>query len=93
VILSAPIFSFCAQKVCLVFYENGRSKESYKLSKMTDLYPTISHLLFADDSIFFGGSDKISIDALHRTRNTFCDGSCQGINLENSTIFSVMVVM
>jgi hypothetical protein len=51
------------------------------------LGPSISHLLFADDSVFFARSDKESVDALHRTLNTFCDGSGQRINLEKSTIF------
>jgi hypothetical protein len=51
------------------------------------LGPSITHLLFTDDSIFFAWSDKESVDALHRTLNTFCDGSGQRINLEKSTIF------
>jgi hypothetical protein len=43
--------------------------------------------VFTDDSIFFRWSDKKSVDALHCTLNTFCDGLGQRINLEKSTIF------
>jgi hypothetical protein len=49
--------------------------------------PAISHLLFADDSIFFARSDQTSVQALQNTLKTFCDGSGQKINLDKSTIF------
>jgi hypothetical protein len=51
------------------------------------LGPSVSHLVLADDNIFFVRSDKKSVDALHRTLNTFCDGSGRIINLEKSNIF------
>jgi hypothetical protein len=51
------------------------------------LGPPISHLLFADDSIFFARSDDRSVDALNETLKTYCDGSGQKINLDKSSVF------
>jgi hypothetical protein len=50
--------------------------------------PPISHLLFADDSIFFARSDARSVDALKETLSLYCQGSGQKINLEKSSVFS-----
>ena len=47
----------------------------------------ITHLLFADDSIFFARSDGRSVDALQRTLDVYCEGSGQKINLDKSSIF------
>jgi hypothetical protein len=49
--------------------------------------PPISHLLFADDSIFFARSDVRSVEALKETLATYCEGSGQKINIEKSSIF------
>jgi hypothetical protein len=49
--------------------------------------PPISHLLFADDSIFFAWSDARSIEALKETLHLYCQGSGQKINIEKSSIF------
>jgi hypothetical protein len=51
------------------------------------LGPPISHLLFADDSIFFARCDGRSVDALQRTLEIYCEGSGQKINLDKSSIF------
>jgi hypothetical protein len=49
--------------------------------------PAISHLLFADDSIFFAKSDSASVEILKDTLNTYCSGSGQKINLHKSSVF------
>jgi hypothetical protein len=49
--------------------------------------PPISHLLFADDSIFFARSDARSIKALKKTLHLYCQGSGQKINIKKSSIF------
>jgi hypothetical protein len=49
--------------------------------------PPISHLLFADDSIFFARSDDRSVKALDDTLQLYCDGSGQRINKYKSSIF------
>jgi hypothetical protein len=51
------------------------------------LGPPISHLLFADDSIFFTRSDRKSVEALHNTLEVYCVGSGQKINKDKSNIF------
>jgi hypothetical protein len=37
--------------------------------------PSISHLLFADDSIFFARSDQQSVDSLKEVLNCYCEAS------------------
>jgi ribonuclease HI len=51
------------------------------------LGPPVSHLLFADDSIFFARSDRRSVEALNDTLALFCEGSGQKINRDKSSIF------
>jgi hypothetical protein len=51
------------------------------------LGPPITHLLLADDSIFFARADERSVEALQQTLHTFCEGSGQKINLDKSSIF------
>jgi hypothetical protein len=51
------------------------------------LGPRISHLLFADDSIFFSRSDERSVNALQRVLEIYCGGSGQRVNLDKSSIF------
>lgn len=49
--------------------------------------PPISHLLFADDSIFFVKGDNRSTNNLKIALETYCKGSGQKINLHKSSIF------
>jgi hypothetical protein len=49
--------------------------------------PPISHILFADDSIFFARSDSRSVEALRDILATYCEGSGQKINMEKSSVF------
>nr|XP_020158374.1 uncharacterized protein LOC109743696 [Aegilops tauschii subsp. strangulata] len=49
--------------------------------------PPISHLLFADDSVFFTREDDRSIDTLKSALQTYCEGSGQKINTQKSSIF------
>lgn len=49
--------------------------------------PPISHLLFADDSIFFARSDALSVAALKTTLDLYCSGSGQLINKDKSSVF------
>lgn len=49
--------------------------------------PPISHLLFADDIIFFARSDNRSVEALNSALHQYCEASGQRINLLKSSIF------
>lgn len=49
--------------------------------------PPISHLLFADDSIFFARSDTRNVETLESTLNLSCNGSGQLINKDKSSLF------
>lgn len=49
--------------------------------------PSISHLLFADDSIFFARSDPRSVELLRLALNTYCEASGQKVNLQKSSVF------
>ncbi|VAI29049.1 unnamed protein product [Triticum turgidum subsp. durum] len=49
--------------------------------------PPISHLLFADDSVFFTRGDNRSTNALKSVLQSYCEGSGQRINLQKSSIF------
>jgi hypothetical protein len=49
--------------------------------------PAISHLLFADDSIFFTRADDRSINTLKNILQTYSQGSGQRINLQKSSLY------
>jgi hypothetical protein len=71
----------------LVYSSNVRTEVSSKVSKNGRIGPPISHLLFADDNIFFARSNSTSVEALKATSSTYCEGSRQKINLEKSSVF------
>jgi hypothetical protein len=48
--------------------------------------PHVSHLLFAEDSIFFTRSDSCSVGALKEALDTYCVASGQKINLQKSSV-------
>ena len=49
--------------------------------------PPISHLLFADTSVFFTKGDDRSIDTLKSALQTYCEGAGQKINTQKSSKF------
>jgi hypothetical protein len=49
--------------------------------------PAISHLLFADDSIFFTRGDAKNLQALNDVLQTYSQGSGQRINFGKSSVF------
>jgi hypothetical protein len=49
--------------------------------------PPISHLLFADGSVFFVKGDNKSTRNFKSVLQTYCNGSGQKINLQKSSFF------
>src|SRR5664279_1478353 len=84
--ISPYLFLLCTEGLSCLLQQREAQGELQGI-KNGRLGPSISHLLFADDSIFFARSDKRSVDTLHRVLKTYCEGSGQKINLEKSTIF------
>jgi hypothetical protein len=58
-------------KVCHVFWKKHQVQGELQGLKNGRLGPSVSHLLFVDDSIFFAWSDKRSVDALQCTLALF----------------------
>jgi hypothetical protein len=84
--ISPYLFILCTEGLsCLL--QKQEAQGALQGLKNGRLGPAISHLLFADDSIFFARSDRRSVDALHQTLELYCQGSGQKINLDKSTIF------
>jgi hypothetical protein len=84
--ISPYLFILCTEGLSCLLQKKEFQGELQGI-KNGRLGPSITHLLFADDSIFFARSDSRSVDALHQTLNLFCDGLGQKINLDKSTIF------
>lgn len=80
------LFILCTEGLSCLLHKQEDQGELQGI-KNGRLGPVISHLLFADDSIFFARSDKRSVEALHRTLQIYCDGSGQKINHDKSTVF------
>jgi hypothetical protein len=84
--ISPYLFLLCTEGLSCLLQQKERQGELQGI-KNGRLGPPISHLLFADDSIFFARSDRKSVDALHSTLETFCEGSGQKINRDKSSIY------
>jgi hypothetical protein len=74
--ISPYLFLLCTEGLSCLLQQKERQGELQGI-RNGRLGPPISHLLFADDSIFFACSDRRSVDALHSTLDTFCEGSGQ----------------
>jgi hypothetical protein len=72
--ISPYLFLLCTEGLSCLLQKKEVQGELQGI-KNGRLGPSISHLLFADYSIFFARSDKRSVDALHRTLKLYCDGS------------------
>lgn len=49
--------------------------------------PTVSHLLFADDSLLFFRADVADAAIIKDTLDTYCGASGQQVNMNKSSIF------
>lgn len=67
--------------------ENGMTNGHIKGIKLNRFYPTLNHLLFADDSIFFLNGTIQECENVSTVLNQYCYASGQAINLNKSGIF------
>jgi hypothetical protein len=84
--ISPYLFLLCAEGLSCLLKEEERNGRLKGLRNGAD-GPAISHLLFADDSIFFTRSDERSVNTLHAVLETYSEGSGQKINLQKSSLF------
>jgi len=84
--ISPYLFLLCAEGLSCLIKEEER-KGHLKGIKNGVSGPPISHLLFADDSIFFTRGDVKNLQALNDVLQTYSDGSGQRINLQKSALF------
>jgi hypothetical protein len=84
--ISPYLFLLCTEGLsCLLQKKEGLGE--LQGLRNGHLGPSISHLLFADDSIFFARSDQRSVDSLKSVLTTYCEASGQKINLQKYSIF------
>jgi hypothetical protein len=84
--ISPYLFLLCADGLsCLMKQEEQAGQLKGVRNGVTG--PTISHLLFADDSIFFTRADDKSINTLKNVLQTYIQGSGQRINLQKSSLY------
>ena len=84
--ISPYLFLLCTEGLSCLLQQREAQGELQGI-RNGRLGPPISHLLFADDSIFFSRSDRRSVDALHNTLEVYCEGSGQKINKDKSAVF------
>jgi hypothetical protein len=84
--ISPYLFLLCTEGLSCLLQRRADQGELQGLCNGR-LGPPISHLLFADNSIFFARSDERSVNALQSTLQTYCEGSGQKINLDKSSVF------
>jgi hypothetical protein len=72
--ISPYLFLLCAEGLSCLLQKKEETGE-LKGIRNGKSGPSISHLLFADDSVFFTRGDERSINALKSALHTYCDGS------------------
>jgi hypothetical protein len=84
--ISPYLFLLCAEGLsCLL--KKKEKEGSLKGIRNGITGPPVSHLLFADESIFFTRGDVKSVSTLKSVLQHYSEGSGQRVNLQKSSIF------
>jgi hypothetical protein len=84
--LSPYLFLLCAEGLssCLLHEEEVRGIEGIKVCRGA---PSVSHLLFADDSLVLLKADMTNATSLQRVLDDYCANSGQLVSVAKSSIF------
>ena len=84
--LSPYLFLICAEGLSsmLQFEEEVGSLDGVRVCRNA---PSVSHLLFADDSLILMGADVLNATSLQHVLDTYCQSSGQMVSLSKSSIF------
>ncbi|XP_074305500.1 uncharacterized protein LOC141640715 [Silene latifolia] len=83
--ISPYIFALCTE-VLSQMLQSAQRKQELRGIKLCLSAPAVSHLLFADDSIFFIEATSQSCQALKNILRSYCQASGQQINKDKSAI-------
>ena len=83
--LSPYLFIFCVEVLSHMMHQAEPNKQ-LKGIKLSTRGPTISHLLFADDSLFFTLANHRSCHAIKKVLSSYEEVSGQAVNLRKSAI-------
>lgn len=83
--LSPYLFIFVAESLSLLIKQAVHAKE-LKVLKMSKRCPSVSHLFFADDAVFFVEATARNIEKLRSIMELYCSASGQAVNLQKSSV-------
>ncbi|CAA7017787.1 unnamed protein product [Microthlaspi erraticum] len=89
--LSPYLFLFCAETLSQMLVQ-AKVKKEFKGMKITKHSPSISHLLFADDSLFFCEATNEDCSRIARVLKDYEAISGQMVNLQKSSIIFGMKI-
>jgi hypothetical protein len=90
--LSPYLFLLCAEGLSslLLYEEEVGGIDGVRVCRNA---PSVSHLLFADDSLILMKADMTNATSLQQVLDTYCTNSGQMVSLAKSSIFSLLIQM
>ncbi|KAL0844934.1 hypothetical protein Bca101_018180 [Brassica carinata] len=84
--LTRPITKRKSEMLCLIYCKPSSFSKSFLGIKIANQAPSVNHLLFADDSLFFSLANVKTAKKLQRIFATYEAISVQAINLSKSSV-------